>query len=894
MKLSLTSALFAAIVFLSLGITSIARPQEPPAPPPEPAKPQTVEETKDEEVKEEEKKDEKEEKKKKEREEYENKIKDLKVASGLFTIYYDYDESTFFLELKPKQFENIYLLSMFREAGDGNFFDSGAMLGNFPIYFKRVGKKVQLIEKNVRYRAEDGTPIKSAVERGVSDSVFASSNISAGPHPDSGNILVDLSSLFIRDHARLGESFSMFGGVGGMSFDAGESYFSELKSFPKNTEIEVTAFYRAGGGLGGPDSFRHIYRYSLYTLPPPGYKPRLADDRVGYFLTMYQDYTDLTKENPYVRYINRWRLEKKFPFENPSPPKEPIVFWVENTVPEEYRDAVRAGILEWNKAFERIGFRDAIQVRQMPDDADWDPADIRYNVVQWIVNPGRGYAVGPSWADPYTGEIYAADIRIAADFVRSYAMTLEEYVNPLLKSLPKSWRELPTFDPSHEACEYGEGLMLESAFAFAVLSARGYVDFGTEEAKKFINDGIKDLVSHEVGHTLGLRHNFKASTIHSLADLQNRDLTQREGLSASVMDYNVVNVAPKGMQQGEFWQTMLGTYDYWAIEYGYKPIEAETPEDELTELEKIASRNKDPKLPYGTDGDAFFPIAVDPFVTRWDATDDPLYFSVARIELGEELLSSLEEAFETEGARFQKLRRVFGRAIGSYFTLVSVAPKFIGGMEHSFAHVGDPGAKTTFSPVSSAQQREALRLLKKHIFSSTSFRFSHELLNKLAPERFPSFDEFALELDRVDYPVHEVALSLQTSALYQLYNPILLERLVDFPLHYPSMEDAFTIDELFAELRSAIWSEVYQAGNIDSFRRNLQRVHLSILTDMVLYPYGIPEDAVTLARADLNDLSRAISVALANAELDRITRAHLEETLSRMRAVLTAQTSRDL
>ena len=201
----------------------------------------------------------------------------------------------------------------------------------------------------------------------------------------------------------------------GFKFDKSNSYYNYVKSFPNNSEIDVSIHYKSISPkykftLADSRSMIHKYHISISLLPASSYVPRVADDRVGHFMTMYQDYSDTYKESPYVRFINRWNLQKLNPSLNISEPIEPIVFWIENTVPHEFRDAVREGIEKWNLAFEKIGFKNAIVAKQMPDDATWDPADTRYNTIRWMVQPGSAYAVGPSRANPFTGELYDADI----------------------------------------------------------------------------------------------------------------------------------------------------------------------------------------------------------------------------------------------------------------------------------------------------------------------------------------------------------------------------------------------------------------------------------------------------------------------------------------------------
>jgi len=826
---------------------------------------------------------------------FDKAIEELECIPGLFTLYYKEDERRALLELAPEQLDEIYLCNIAVEAGDGYFLDSGAMLGNFPFVFKQVGKKVQLVQKNVWYRADPESPLARAIPRGVTDSVLASSPIVGEPHPDTGHILVDAGAFFLQDIIGVG---MWLGEAAGYGFDPSETYFGFLKSFPLNTEIEVVAHFRGMGmGVTGraiPDvrSLQHKYRYSLCALPDDGYMPRLGDDRIGYFMTYYWDYDALTADPPYKYYIERWRLEKKFPHQEVSPPKKPIVYWLENTIPYEYRDAVRDGILEWNTAFEKIGFKNAIEVKQMPDDADWDPADIRYNVVRWIVMPGEGYCVGPSTANPFTGEIYGADVRMCADLVRWISAEFTEMVEPLLETAPDANKPPPFLGNKRALYEdnYAEGKMREAAFGLSLLNARNGMNLDSPEGKQFVCDAIQDLATHEVGHTLGLRHNFKGSAVHTLREMHDRSVTDVEGVSGSVMDYNTANIAPKGMPQGEYWQTTLGSYDYFIIEYGYKPIDADSPEEELPELEKIAERAGLPKTLYGTDVDAAggSPKSTDPLCNMWDMGSDPIAFFRERIVLGKELLGVLEEKFEKEDGRYTKLRWAFGNVIYPYWAGARTVPKYIGGVYQDRAHIGDPSGKLPFTPVPAAKQREAMGFLTENVFGSDAFDFPPELMRKLVAERYPDFEGSTYSRERNDYPLHSMVLRIQSVALYRLYDPLTLKRMVDLPLHSEKGEDTFTMAEMFQELRFAIWSEAYGQTDIDSFRRNLQREHLGILTAIVLGMMDVPSDATSLARADLTALRGCIAASLRKGGLDAATTAHLDECLSRIDAALEA------
>ncbi|MCB0269737.1 MAG: DUF5117 domain-containing protein, partial [Calditrichaeota bacterium] len=326
-------------------------------------------------------------------------IEDYEKIEGLFTFYKNDEEQKVYVAVLPAQFDKLYLMNISRTGGDGYLFDGGSMLQEFPFFIRKLGKNVQFIEKNLRFRADESAAISRALERDIPNSLWESVKIEGEPNTETGAVLIDASDLFIQDIADVG---TLSGRLKlGFSLDSGNSYFSEIKSFPQNSEISVTLQFKGGKEerittlVDG--SMTHKYHYSIAEMPQnSSYKPRLADDRVGHFTTYFQDYTSALREDPYERYVNRWDLEKAEPKFDTSKPKKPIVFWLENTIPVEYREAVKEGVLLWNSAFERIGFKDAIVVNQMPDDADWDPADARYNTIRWIVMPGAAYAVGPS------------------------------------------------------------------------------------------------------------------------------------------------------------------------------------------------------------------------------------------------------------------------------------------------------------------------------------------------------------------------------------------------------------------------------------------------------------------------------------------------------------------
>ena len=844
--------------------------------------------------------------------EFKEVIEDFAKIEGLFELFRDEEENKVYIALKPEQFDQIYLCNITRTQGDGFFFYSGALISpwglgayTFPLVLERVGKKVFFKHKNVYYRADQDAAIHRAVDRGVSDSILGSVAIEGQPHPETGAVLVDPTSFFVQDIALVEHILGEFKKDVSYSFDADNSYFGELKNYPDNTEIEVVSHFQTDSPpkitvatLPDARSFQHTYRYSISELPESDYKPRLADERVGYFTTPYQDYTSVLREDAYVHQINRWHLEKAEPKFKQSPPKKPILFWLENTIPIEYRDAVSEGVLVWNSAFERIGFKDAIEVEQQPDDADWDAADVRYSVIRWMVAPGRGFAQGPSRPNPFTGEIFDADIRISADFVRYAYLQFEEYADPVARlAVGDSVTQAMGLSHRYSAgyCDLADGLVQEAAFGWHLVEARASAAGLEADAEEFIRQLIVELVAHEVGHTLGLRHNFKASTIHNTEELHDLELTAKEGISSSVMDYNPVNIAPEGMSQGQYYQTALGPYDHWAIEYGYRPVDGDSPESESKQLNKIAQKVADPDLPFGTDEDAFsWTRGIDPTAARFDLGSDPIAHYRKQVALSRELWSKVESRFEKKGERYQKLRRVFGWGFRPYWSGAGNVARYVAGIYHHRDYIGDPQGRVPMVPVPSARQREAIEFLVDHVFGPDAFEWPAELLNKLAPERHWDFTGSVWRMRRIDFPVHEYVLAVQRGPLRRFYDSTFLSRLQDLELRYENENNPFTMPELFASLRTAIWSELAAGTSINSFRRNLQREHLRHLTRLVLAPSTTPEDARSLARADLKLLARGIDVAMKSAGLDDYSQAHLDEAKTRIEAALAAAVNREL
>ncbi len=834
---------------------------------------------------------------------YTELIKDKVKVEGLFTFYRDTTDNSWLMSIKPDQFGPIYLCGQTRSAAEGAFFDNGSMGESFPFYFRRVGKNIHMMEKNLRIQADTASSSHKAVQKGISDHLWASAAVKSLPQDSTGEILVDVCDLFLQDAQNLsyflGQAAQM-----GVRFDSKNSYCENIKSFPQNSEMDVRLHYATSKPIDAetmqnPYSMFHTIHYSLSALPETDYVPRLADDRVGYFMTMYMDYTDMDNYSPYVRYINRWNLKKKNPEARISEPVEPIVFYVENTWPEEYRDAVAEGIEFWNKAYERIGYRNAIIAKQMPDTADWDPADVRFNTVRWMVMPGGGYAVGPSRANPFTGQIYDADIRVSADFLRYMFNNMEYFIKPVSfdGSFPEEENPLAEYnkhhDVNHYGCNYAEESALEAATGLTFILS-GVDDLANKDAltKEYVHAYIVELVAHEVGHTLGFRHNYKASAIYTLEQLQNPEFTKVHSTSGTVMDYCPPNIAGPGQKQGEFYASTPGPYDYWVIEYGYADYGATTPQEEWAELQKVAGRAADPTLAYGTDEDAFGTSTrgIDPQCLTFDHGNDGVKFCEHRLSLTKHLWLNTIKNFERDGEGYQTVLRAFSTGWRAYFEAAGFVSRYIGGIYHNRYHVGDTTGVTPFTPVPAAEQRRAMDFLKKHVFAADAFDLPAELVNKLQPERHWDFSGAVFSMPQIDYPLHESWLAVQNSTLNRLYDPILLGRLRNNVERYAPSDDKYTMYDMFTDVRQTVWSEMANTQNVNSYRRQLQLLHLKRLTQIYLSESAaFPADARTLAANDLDILEGSAKRALGAGSLDGMSQAHYKEVLRQIEAAKNAQ-----
>jgi uncharacterized protein DUF4953/uncharacterized protein DUF5117 len=841
-------------------------------------------------------------------EDWKKVTKDTEVKRGFFTLYTK--RENLYLELAPDQLDKpvLGIFSLARGIG------MNGVLGGLPVNdrlleFHRSGDRVLVIEKNTRFTAPAGSPIEKARDLSVGNSVIASLKVES-VHDSSKAVLVDLAPFLVSDLPDIGEWMrGAFQGKG-VKFDKDRSALSSVKSFPENVEIEALLTYspndRQNFGLATVPDDRYIpvtIHYSFSKLPEKPMVPRLGDDRTGYFLTVMKDFSRDTKEHFFVRYANRWRLEKKDPSAALSEPVKPIVYYIDHTVPERYRDYVRQGVERWQKAYEAAGFKNAIIAKDAPNDPEWDPEDVRYSTIRWITSSPPSFgAIGPSRVDPRTGEILDADILFEASIVQRRWRIHQTLMgnNPPASAEASSVAAWPGADPEHR-CELQAGMAGGGALAQLAMAMNDAAAPMTGPLwEQYIGDMLIHTTMHEVGHTLGLRHNFRSSMATPMAKLHDKPWTAQNGLVASVMDYATPNIDYTSTHQGEYYSVWPGTADAWMIRYGYAPSGASDADADYEFARKIADESEQPGHEYSTDEDTNGPFALDPRTNHWDLGDDPLAFARERADWisGMWKNSKLEERVLAEGGEYPVLRRAVDGMFEQYGIALNLAVKWVGGQFNSRSHRGQPGAVAALRPVPAARQREALDFIAARGFAANAFSVDPGLLNKLGPDRWSHWgvaEQFGIFTGpRLDYNFNDKALALQTGLLETLTAPMLLARLREAESR---SAEPYRMAEHFDRLTRAIWGEVGGASapalkvlDGPGTRRELQRAYVDRLAGMVVAPApGTPDDARALARLQLTRIDGRASRTLAGeVPLGDYTRAHLMESRARIKRAVEA------
>lgn len=877
---------------------------------------------------------------------YEKVVSTIDDKAGLYTLWTLEKEGQAYAEL-PKNFASQkYFIALTLSSGD-RF--AGLQTGDIYVYWRQYDKRLALISPNVGIRSTGDAGSKASVKRLFTDSVLLEVPIvTMGP---GGGPVIDMDNLLVMNAPAFFGSRSLFN----PKLTPRLFKIERAKAFPENVELAFE-IPNSSGQL-------QTIHYSISVIPDKSdYKPRAADERIGYFTTSYNDLGKYQAEEVTVRYINRWNLQKADPQIKLSPPKKPIVFYIEHTTPIRYRRWVREGILAWNKAFEKVGFSNAIEVYYQDATTgahmEKDPEDVRYNFIRWL-NNDISTAIGPSRVNPMTGEILDADIILTDGWIRHYRIEFEDMLpklamegfspetlawlathpdwDPRIRLAPPAQRDYirarlaaqapqsygghplahadsallgdDEFDGLFGRTSQVNGSCLASdgkAFDMALmamtfsmmndlraLAEDGDKDgAGKDEKEKdekkeedlidgmpeaFVGPLLSNLVAHEVGHTLGLRHNFKGSSVYSLDQINSKKLAGKTSLASSVMDYNPVNIRMEaGQMQGDYTMQGVGEYDTWAIQYGY------TTE---SDLKPILSRVAEPQLQYATDEDTSGP---DPLARRYDFSADPLDYAEDQMKLAKFHRERIIDKFVKDGESWSKARRGYSLTLSLQLRGVSMMANWIGGVHLYRDKKGDPNGRPPLEVVPAEKQRKAINFVINSTFHDDAYGLTPELMQRLVSERW--LDNYS-RLGDATWPIHDNIMGYQASALTMVMNPTTLRRVYDNEFRVPAEQDALTLPELLETLRKDIWSEMdakldkpatAREPMISSLRRNLQREHLKRLVDLSMPGAGSGAAYKPIGNLAMEELRKVRAAAencqkQNNEKLDPYTLAHLAE-----------------
>jgi len=751
---------------------------------------------------------------------------------------------------------------------------TGRVYDPLVIRFQRVGRRILWVVPNENYSAPAGSAAANSLAISVADSVVNSTPVVA--EDAVAKRVVISAGFFLSDVENVGRDLGgrpsplllIFGGASrpGYALDAARSYFERVKALPENDEILASLVFAGQGpeqpAVADSRSIRVRMHYSIVEAPGlGGYEPRLADDRVGYFVQTVKRLGDERVSPPFVRYIDRRDLKKG-----------PIVYTLTNEIPQQYRATVRSAILAWNDAFARAGHPNAIVVRDAPADASFDPDDVRVTAIRWVTGENSSrVAFGPSLTDPRTGEIVRGEVVIDGEAIAAFRRGYGATALPLRESLATA------LDDDVSAAALGSLALQSSGASGAARDA-------------YVRAYLRLVVMHEVGHTLGLAHNFAASGLYSLARLHDPAFTAHHELTSSVMDYAPVNLSPRGKPQGAYFQDQIGLYDRWAIRYGYTSLPYATPDGELSALRTIARESTRPEYDYESDADASGPEAIDPRVNAFDLSNDPLAYARNQFAIDDDLLARLDAFLPREDRSYADERAAFQTEIRDFARAAGIAGKYVGGAYVSRDHRGQPGGRPPLREIPRAVSYRAFTLLDRYVLSSRALPLSPKLLADLGYDRFGGWGDAA---SRPDYPATELLAALQDSVLIdRLLSPVTASRIEEASYRSAHPRDVMSLADLFAWMQGAVFDDLHGAAATGVVHRGLQRRYTGYLIELALAPshiieeVGYPGDVPALARHNLQLAAASLATSLRAPGLDDLTRAHRGDLLARIRRAL--------
>lgn len=779
----------------------------------------------------------------------EAKTKTCLKIDGLFPLFQDSTDGKLYMLIKESQFNQEFIHFTYTENGviaAGHH--RGQFRGSRIFTIKKYYGNLEFTQINTSYYFDPNSALAKSKDANISNAPLAFEKIIA-ENKKTGEYLVDADELFLSEKLHQIKEGGKPGSEGFKlgSLSKGKTQYTQINNYPENTDLVVRYVFDNPAPSGGGEDIADAravnieLQHSLIAVAKNNFKSRFDDPRIGFFTDQINDMTSPNTIN-YRDVIHRWNLEKKDPTALLSEPIKPITWWIEKTTPVEYREIIKKAALQWNKAFEPIGFLNAVQVFEQPDTANWDAGDIRYNVLRWTSSPTPPFGgYGPSFTNPRTGEIMGADIMFEYIFLtnrykaQKLFKTDGEAITPLDINQGIANESEEHFH-DFSGCYAADCLHNEQLFAQSLLAAQGANEV---EKSRLVQESIYYLVLHEMGHTMGLMHNMKASQLHTPSELEDPALTYKTGLIGSVMDYPAINLH-KTKTNVQYCQTEPGPYDLWAIEYGYSQS-MDDPAAETARLKAILERNIDPKLTFGNDADDMRAPGkgIDPRVMVNDLSNDAVGYGIGRIEMTQELMKNLKTTHTEGEISYQAMVGAYSSLSGAYSTMVGVMSRYIGGVYVNRPYPNQVNAPMPYEPVPYFQQKRAMDALAKFVFAPNAMEVPADLIPYLQQQR-RGFDFFGKEEDP---KLHNRVARMQAEVLAHLLNPKTTLRLNDTREY----GNRYSLSEMMLSLTAAIFNEDLIKGNVNTHRMILQEMYVESLLAGALTPDKNPFDAASKA-----------------------------------------------
>lgn len=762
---------------------------------------------------------------------YSSIITDKAVSSrGVVDVHYVGDK--IYYEIPDSLLGRDFLMVSRVAAVPSNFFgftSSGSKTAEQVIAFEKVNGKINIRQRSYNSVAADSLPISRSVRANNFEPIIAAFDVKA-IGPDSTTTVIEINSLFESDVAAISGMTGRFRSMYQVRrLDNSRSYIDTIRTFPMNVEARHVMTYEAMNppSAGGTNTISLLMNQSMALLPKEPMTPRHHDYRVGWFTVTQLDFGSDEQKAATRSLIRRWRLEPSDPEAYArgelTEPVKPIVYYVDPGTPEEYRQAVIDGVEDWNESFEVAGFKNAIQAKLPPtkdEDPNFEPEDIRYNMVRWIANTTRN-ATGPSMTDPRTGEIIGSDIIWYHNHIRSYR----------------------------------NRLMLETGAANPKARSMRVDD-------DYLKEAIRQVITHEIGHALGLPHNMKANSSYPVDSLRSPTFTEQYGVSASVMDYARQNYIAQPGDGVERFIRKIGPYDNYSINWGYRVImDAETPEDEIPTLNQwILDKADDPMYRFGQS------TGYDPSAQTETLSDDPVQASTYGMMNLQRVVPNLLEWTSTPGRGYDDLQEIHGELISIWSRYVNHVITNIGGVHVERLASDQDG--DIFRPVNKDYQKKAMNFMNQYAFTTPDWLLDVNILRNI---------EHAGAIERVQ--------TLQGRHLMSVLNSARMIRLIEDEAFRGN--EAYAITEMLEDVRSGVWSELSNSSAIGVYRRNLQRTYLSHIQSLMESENNSVHgsDIKALLRDELQTLKQQVDRSVTRTN-DRATQVHLRDVQVRIEKIL--------